>query len=61
MHGVGMFDAPDGTRYQGSWFKNHKHGLGKKVGAQQAWVAQGGGATSIGWARKVEGPYAETG
>ena len=30
MHGVGTFDSPDGTRYQGGWAHDLKQGLGKK-------------------------------
>lgn len=31
MHGVGSFEAPDGSRYSGGWRKDVKHGLGRKV------------------------------
>lgn len=30
MHGVGTFESPDGTRYQGGWAHDLKQGLGKK-------------------------------
>ena len=30
MHGVGTFESPDGTRYQGGWARDLKQGLGKK-------------------------------
>lgn len=30
MHGVGTFESPDGTRYQGGWACDLKQGLGKK-------------------------------
>ena len=31
MHGVGTFESPDGTRYQGGWAHDLKQGLGKKT------------------------------
>lgn len=30
MYGVGTFESPDGTRYQGGWAHDLKQGLGKK-------------------------------
>ena len=35
MQGVGTFEAVDGTMYAGSWLKNRKNGLGKKIYANQ--------------------------
>ena len=29
--GYGTFESPDGARYQGSWERNLKHGIGRKV------------------------------
>jgi hypothetical protein len=33
MHGVGTFEAPDGSKYQGGWRRDLKHGLGRKIHA----------------------------
>ena len=31
MHGVGTFEGPNGSRYQGSWARDVKHGLCKQI------------------------------
>jgi hypothetical protein len=30
MQGVGTYESPDGSSYQGSWLRDQKHGLGRK-------------------------------
>lgn len=56
--GFGTFESPDGSRYQGGWQANLKHGLGKKVyanGDRWGWADRWQGWKAAAWASGAAG------
>ena len=48
MHGVGTLESADRGRYQGSWVKDLRHGLGKMVyGSRDTYEGGGEGCSGL--------------